>query len=121
MIWRRVVIGLVILLAPIGAWLYIDSDEDAPRDSRSYLPDQATARTTLDGLAAVDPAFADAVNFQVLGSVLCRGLEDDRDPGHLRQIVRAADTRPKKLTDAQVNRIVGVYRVSYCPKVRLPR
>lgn len=120
MLWRRVLIGLVILLAPIGAWLYIDSDADAPQDSRSYLPDQATVRTTLDGLAAVDPAFADAVNFQVLGSVLCRGLEDDRDPGQLRQIVRVADQRPERLSDPDVDRIVGVYRDSYCPNVKLP-
>lgn len=119
--WRRVLIGLVILLAPIGAWLYIDSDADVPQDPRSYLVDQATVRTTLDGLDAVDPAFADAVNFQVLGSVLCRGLEDDRDPAQLRQIVREEDARPKKLTDAQVDRIVGVYRVSYCPKLKLPQ
>lgn len=118
--WRRVVIGLVVLLVPIAAWLYIDSDADVPEDSRSYLPDQATVRSTLDGLDRVDPAFADAVNFQVLGSVLCRGLEDDRDTVALRQIVRDEDQRPKKLTDAQVDRIVGVYRDSYCPNVRLP-
>jgi hypothetical protein len=119
--WRRWLIGLVVILAPIGAWLYIDSDEDVPEDSRSYLPDQATVRTTLDGLAAVDPAFADAVNFQVLGSVLCRGLEDDREPALLRQIVRAGDTRPKQLSDADADRVVSVYRDSYCPKIRLPQ
>lgn len=120
MTWRRVLIGLMLLVAPVCAWLYIDSDEGAPQDSRSYLPDQTTVRTTLDGLDAVDPAFADAVNFQVLGSVLCRAVEDDREPAQLRQIVRQEDTRPKELSDAQVDRIVGVYRDSYCPKVRLP-
>lgn len=118
--WRRVLTGLVILLAPIVAWMYIDSDAEAPQDSRSYLPDQATVRTTLDGLAAVDPAFADSVNFQVLGSVLCRGLEDDRDPGQLRQIVRTEDKRPRRLSDPDVDRIVSVYRDSYCPHVKLP-
>jgi hypothetical protein len=118
--WRRVLIGLVVLVAAVGAWLYIDSDDDAPEDSRSYLPDQTTARSTVDGLARIDPAFADAVNFQVLGSVLCRALEDDRDPAQLRSIVRAEDTRPRKLSDAQIDGVVAVYRDTYCPRVKLP-
>lgn len=118
--WRRVVVGIVVLLAAVGAWRYIEGEDSEDRRTGTYLPSQDTVRATLDGLAEVDPTFADAVNFQVLGSALCRALQDDRDPAELRELVRGQDVRPRQLGDPAIDRIVGVYRERYCPTLRLP-